>query len=57
MGSGLAEVCLLILLAKRGRNMPRVTTKIGKLVVVQKVTNMIIIEIERTQENIGNHQS
>jgi hypothetical protein len=27
----LAEVCLLILLAKRGRNTPKLTTKMGKI--------------------------
>jgi hypothetical protein len=53
----LAEVCLLILLATRGRNTPKLTTKMGKYAKLvagtenDKHDNHEIIKIENTQGN------
>jgi hypothetical protein len=60
----LAEVCLLILLARRGRNTPKLTTKNGKILAKlvagtenDKHDNHTIIKIENTQENAEKHQN
>jgi hypothetical protein len=57
------EVCLLILLATRGRNTPKLTTKMRKYAKLvagtenDKHGNREIIKVENTQENAEKHQS